>query len=617
MLRIKTLLLALLLTFAVSFNGSANGDPVVRYSALTLSCTPQAVRVPEVKLIRESLAVKSYAKYAKVLVTYSLQNTSNKTLDRIDYGFPVDWYGSSGVCISYHDFETESEQEYGWKDSYVQDVHFRIDGNELVWACSKDTVLVSGLKKFSNYYSEDEGDADYAEDDLWQYVQRMMELYKDNPEDIAQFDLCRKWYYTSFGFEPGQIRTLTVEYTIATNYSVSLIEKGTIFKNNTSGLFLGQSEFEYDFSPSSYWGDGIVEDIYLSFDISEMLAIDPDYVSRRKSMWEHIWEPSFTSDFVMESDGYGRWKSSKHNYDLSEAKPLRISYYGISKEHEDISDLTLRTIPHEEYSVTVNGKNVDAICDGNVYTSARLQPDNEGMYHIYVDLNSRRKLMGVLLYLGDNSGLFAREKMPSDIIVTSRDRQSVLLNDYDRVSLIGKKPASMSYQDLTDSAEKYVLAIPSVHSYNRWEEFDYDRKNHLDIRVIPDGDKVPYLSEVVLLGEFQSETLFRENEVDTIPLFGERPESLWEYIENNFSMLSKLREDNSSYAITCEIDYCGKILRFVGKYEGHLWNDYIEKEMFESKLYDAVWRMIKSMPSWTPATIDGEPVGCIKSFVIK
>lgn len=133
MIRIKQCLIVLLLLLTVSFKGAANGDPVMRYSALTLSCTPQAVHIPGIKLSRENLQIKAYAKYAKVLVTYNLKNTSNKSFDRIDYGFPVDWYGSSEVSISYRDLMTESEQEYGWKDSYVSDVHFRIDGMDLNW----------------------------------------------------------------------------------------------------------------------------------------------------------------------------------------------------------------------------------------------------------------------------------------------------------------------------------------------------------------------------------------------------------------------------------------------------------------------------------------------------
>ncbi|MDO5443168.1 MAG: hypothetical protein Q4G10_05805 [Bacteroidia bacterium] len=612
----KYLSTIILFMVAVQFKGLANGDPVITYSALTLSCTPQAIRIPEIKLVQENLEIQAFAKFAKVRVTYNLQNTSDKSFERIDYGFPVDWYGSGDVTISFKDWYTESEQEYGWKDSYVQDVHFRIDGSELSWTCSKDTVLVPGSKWYETMCREEWGDADSTEvDEIERYVEASLNAHMNNPEAVRMMDLCRKWYYTNFSFEPAQKRVLTVEYTIATNYSLSLSEKGNIFKNNQSGLFLGRSEFAYDFMPSSYWGDGTVENIGLTFDMSEMLSIEPDYVERNRVF---LGDATFHSDFEMTDKGSGRWEGARQNYDLSSAAPMHVSYYGISKEHEDIAELKLRQIPNDEYSVTVNGKTATALNDGNIYTAAQIPPDDNGLYHIYIDFNKKRKVTGLLIYTGDNSvpGVYNKSKVPVEVSVDTKEHTDLMGYQRNRLGSYGRSPVSYSYQDLTDAAEKIMISSPSIYSYDSSWHYNYD-VNHLDIQLTAEDGTAPYVSEIVLLGELPNETLYLEEEVDIKPSFGTSDTSLEEYINDNFSMLKKLRDDKSSFEVTFKLDCQGDITEHYCSYYGHHGDDYIEQEIFFLELSNALQQMISSMPAWKPANIDGQNVGCITSFEIK
>lgn len=607
MVNIKYYIITLLLFFTVTFQGAANGDPVITYSALTLSVNPQAVKIPEIKLVSENLEIKAFAKFTKVSVTYRLENRSEKNFDRIDYGFPVDWYGSGPVSISSRDYFTESEQEYGWKDSYVKDVHFQIDGMDIPWVCSKDTVLVSGLKYFEDSIKFDYGE-DAETDEIGQYIQTAMMYYSKDQEEVARHDLCRKWYYTSFNFAPNQSRTLTIEYTLATNYSVSLSEKGNIFQNNNSYLFSCSSHFSYDFTPSSYWGDGIVGDIDVAFDLSEMVSLEPDYFQCN----ERIDHPSFVSDFKMTKTGSGRWTSSMKDYDLAKASPMHVTYWGISKEHEDIADLTKRRIPSDEFSVTVNGKNVNAICDGNVYTSARIPRNEDGEYHINVDLNSRRKLVGLLIYPGDNSQPQYTDTIsgPSMIKVYTRDHIDILKYKDKMLSACGRVYESHTIQGLTDAAEKIIVHYPSVSHYAGDLHYNWE-KNHLDIVLMPTGDKDPYISEVMLLGELPEETLFMEEEVDIKPSFGTGRDSLTDYIELHYPLLDKIREDNGSYEIHIMVDHKGNVTYRHDSYNGERkWKRYEDRDVFEMELRDAAIQLLKSMPSWSPATISGENVGC-------
>lgn len=105
--RVVYILLALYLSLQVY----ANGDPVVTYSALVLTCTPEPRRIPEIQLVSENLTIEAGCPMSHIRVKYVLKNNSDKYFDRIDYGFPIDWFGRSDSAriegATFHTLEEE------------------------------------------------------------------------------------------------------------------------------------------------------------------------------------------------------------------------------------------------------------------------------------------------------------------------------------------------------------------------------------------------------------------------------------------------------------------------------------------------------------------------------
>ena len=72
--RVVYILLALYLSLQVY----ANGDPVVTYSALVLTCTPEPRRIPEIQLVSENLTIEARCPMSHIRVKYVLKNNSDK-----------------------------------------------------------------------------------------------------------------------------------------------------------------------------------------------------------------------------------------------------------------------------------------------------------------------------------------------------------------------------------------------------------------------------------------------------------------------------------------------------------------------------------------------------------
>ena len=131
LLLLGTLLLA-------TASASANGDPVAVRSALTLSPTPVAMHVPEVQLADEYVTFTPRDRYMEVCVRYLLHNRSNRTFEKLPYGFPIDYFGSGSAQWDFLDDYSESQQEVGWRDGYIRNVCFILGDRQLPWQCSRD-----------------------------------------------------------------------------------------------------------------------------------------------------------------------------------------------------------------------------------------------------------------------------------------------------------------------------------------------------------------------------------------------------------------------------------------------------------------------------------------------
>ena len=136
-----------LVIFAIAFltlaTAWANGGPVRPISSLSNSRCPVGQHIPEVQLVNEKLDITPLGRYSLIEVRYTLRNQSDKNFSNIHYGFPVDYYGS-GVCrsVEYRDFWWEKAPKVeGWSDAYVRKVSFALNGTQLPYQCSADSLI--------------------------------------------------------------------------------------------------------------------------------------------------------------------------------------------------------------------------------------------------------------------------------------------------------------------------------------------------------------------------------------------------------------------------------------------------------------------------------------------
>lgn len=386
MKKLSLLIVQLLLAIVVF----ANGDPVAMYSALTLSRTPVGVHVPEVQLVNENITFRPCGLYTEVNVRYSLVNNSDKDFKNIPYGFPIDYEGAGAAWIGWLDPITESEKEYGWRDSYVRDVNFVLNGQKLKWQCSNDTVLKPSRREIdeyelSVYYSYEEYEKYLDDTTTW------AALYAKHGDTIFYYTepLMRRWYYTNLSIAPHAKVELQVTYRVEHNLEMplnstcSMIDK--MYKESN------YCRFEYDFSPASYWGNGHVDNFDMKFDASKVEVL---YLDDENNMGEYSMKRI--------GDVYSYVAT---NFNLAEAEPLVVDFsMKPDQMHRPLDRIAEKTIPSSEYTITVSGIDgkypVSNMLDGNLSTTSVLRPGKNDTMFITIHFKDSVELGGVLLYNG-------------------------------------------------------------------------------------------------------------------------------------------------------------------------------------------------------------------------
>lgn len=386
MRKLNLLIVQLLIAVAVL----ANGDPVAVYSALTLSRTPVAVHVPEVQLVGENITFKPYGLYTEVNVRYSLINNSDKDFKNIPYGFPIDYEGAGASWIGWMDQITESEKEYGWRDSYVRDVNFLLNGQKLKWQCSKDTVIKPSKRELDEfsldvYYSYEES-MKYLED-----TTTWAALYAKHGDSIFWYSesIMRRWYYTNLSIAPHAKVELQVTYRVEHNLEMPLFSTNSMidkmYRENN------YCRFEYDFSPAAYWGNGHVDNFKMSLDATKVNVLYLD-------------EENFISEYRMNRSG-DIYSYDATNFNLAEAEPFVVDFsMKTDQMPRPLDRIAEKTIPSSEYTITVSGVDskypVYNMFDGNLSTTAVLRPGKNDTVTITVRFKDSLLLGGFLLYNG-------------------------------------------------------------------------------------------------------------------------------------------------------------------------------------------------------------------------
>ena len=480
----------------------ANGDPVAVRSALTLSRTPVAVHVPEIKLLDEYCSFSLHDGYVDVEARYLLHNQSSKDFKALPYGFPIDWLGCGESHWESLNFVSESIVERGWRDSYVQDVMFSLGGQSLPWQCSKDTVLrapehyiedflllfeIEGVDENDPLIQPDSAEYHYSA----KRTKQILDKYGAEKDAfyVATPALNRRWYYVYLDITAGQTVELKVRYRLDIGVSRGgLYEEYKVFRN--TGYM--ECRFEYDFSPAAYWGDGHAQRFAVEVDTTDIL---------RHPVWQNRGCIE-AKGLPLQKKGRGLHYETR-NFDLAAAEPLEISY--VTKHiHEDVADLLSHRIAPDQYTITLSGVDpkypVDNLSDMDLSTATVLRPDNRDSIYITITFRDSVMLTGVLLYNG-----------------YCKDRQAWLNNS--RIGFLkfqglfgggdeckAVEPVDFTWQGLTDAAMKMSVLSRKMDYQFPWEWNDYRQKTkEITIRIsdIVVGRKYNDLcvSEIILIGD--------------------------------------------------------------------------------------------------------------------
>lgn len=510
----KLLILMLLLLVGASL--WANGDPVAERSALTLARTPVAVHVPEVQLLDESCRFTLHATRTDVEVRYLLHNRSQQDFRSLPYGFPVDWFGEGRVHWESRDIWSESLIERGWRDSYVQDVMFSLDGQSLAWQCSVDTVLQPRRAVFDpDFITEVRWSIDsvqWVEDPLLTpdldsnhfspaRTQQIIAKYGDS---ILYYDpaLCRRWYYVRLDIPAGSTVELTVRYSIANHTYNGLFEAMRTF----SARRYVCGDFQYDFSPAAYWGDGHVQRMSVNLDTTGIHS---------------FWQSVSVEGLAMRRHGRG-FAFEGRNVDLAAAEPLTVHYCTDRGFSESLSDLLNRRIDPARYTVAVSGADPkypkENLSDLDLGTATVLRADGGDSIYVRITFPDSVFVTGVLLYNGYCKDRAAwRSNSRIDTLhchlatrVWNRPGEEVIQlyyagSDYKR-ELQGYEPKDFSWQGLTDAAIKVPIAEPRMEYDFPWSYVDRRQKVKeltLCVTAVAKGRRYDDLciSEIIILGD--------------------------------------------------------------------------------------------------------------------
>jgi len=368
--------------------GFSNGDPVSIYSALTLSRTPQPIKIPDIQLIQENIIFTPQGQYSQVYVKYLLHNKSKRDYNDIHYGFPIDYYGSKEQGWASRDYYTESIQEIGWHCDYIKQVSFTFNREAQPWLCSKDTVLKKGQSLLTNEEKAKDTNETLAET-------RLMQLW-DSGTDYYQYsnDLCRRWYYTQFSIKRGEYAELEIQYLIANTLETPLYNNQNL---STTKCFL-----RYDFTPAAYWGNGKANIFNVKIDMQYIdIEHTKEYINKYKSI-----DLPFEMFLGLKMTPQGNdWVYQTTDFDFTLAEPFQIFFIAKKFSNHYGVDWFNRRISPDQYTIRVSGHNpscpIENLSDMDMKTALVLLPNAQDSTFITIEFKDPTFVSNILLYNGN------------------------------------------------------------------------------------------------------------------------------------------------------------------------------------------------------------------------
>lgn len=482
-----------------------NGDPVAVTSAITLSSSPVAVHVPEVQMLNEQVLFVPNGKYTEVTIRYLLHNQSKKDFKELPYGFPIDYYGTGESQWGWLNDFTESRQMVGWRDDYVQNVIFSLDGRQLPWQCSKDTVIKPSEKILA-------GDirVDLEPDSADGYSQKLIQkLYKQYGEGIYSYThaISRRWYYTRLDIPAGQVVMLEVRYKVEHFYQEGLTDHSEYFENHID--YYCDGSFSYDFAPAAYWGNGKAQRFVAELDASHVNIVD-DYYFRG----ENGRKRAGIQGLEMKKVSKGIWRYETTDFDFATAKPFVVDFSS-QQVTQPVAKILSHRIDPKNYTITFSGEDpkypAKNLSDGDLSTTMVLRPDSTGAYYLTIQLKDTNFIPdGVIIYNGYCKN---REVWRNNSRIGTLNAKEIVTTQYfnnyfkkwtpqkDEYFLYGDwtspgEPLAFDWQSLTDNA-----FLIKAGRGNYWEHFD-DYKFRIEIGEVIPGQKYTDLciSEIIVVG---------------------------------------------------------------------------------------------------------------------
>jgi len=388
----KSTLITICLLLAAG-TAKANGDPVAVHSAITLSPTPVAVHVPEVQLIDEYVTFVPSGLYTTVMVRYLLHNRSSRSFDSLPYGFPIDYWGSGSARWTNFDDFTESEMEVGWRESYIRNVNFMLGDRQLPWQCSRDTVIIPSRKIIA--YDE-LIDFDTAGQNIKHIEDSLFAIYGEDTYTYTK-PVSRRWYYTYITIPANSFATLEVRYTVENNLS-----EGAYYRHNNFYEYLDNYywdlQFQYDFTPAAYWGDGHADHFAAVLDATDINIITHNYFLRGVNRY-----PVGIGGLPMKKEG-NTWRYEARRFDLAAAKPFVLDYRLKQPVCQPLDRLFNHRVDPSEYTITVSGTDpkypASNLTDLDYTTATVLQPDRHDSLYITIRFNKPTNLEGIMILNG-------------------------------------------------------------------------------------------------------------------------------------------------------------------------------------------------------------------------
>ena len=381
------LIAAILAATLIPMTASANGDPVIEYSAVMRSANPVPMTISEISLVSEKLTITPGVPYTRVDVEYTLRNDSGKDFPKINYGFPIDYRGGKDRVFFYDDGITECIYEAGWYDKNIKDIRFSLDGNALEWTSSDEVVQAP--------HHVDEGPD--------------VEVAYDDP------GVSRLWTYTSFGVKAHSTAVLKVSYSLRFNQSADF----SLGQSLLTRFFTKSFIIDYYLRPAKHWGNGKVGKLDVTVDFSSAKGFIND-------RWE--WPRLSGLDFTRKGDA---WTFSEADFDYSTAEPLHIMSFAES------TDEPVRMGPWVSYDYLLLGKSLYTVRTSSAqasYTSANISDGSlatawvaEGTgvgAKINIDFKTPQRISDVQIYNGYHK---------SGHLLTSNSRIKTLQVTIDRI----------------------------------------------------------------------------------------------------------------------------------------------------------------------------------------